>query len=158
MRKMNSFFMVLAAFCFLASSLVTPLPLRAADDFATIKLSSGKIYKVTKAQVESLKNQPGVQFSETLPEKLAGGQIAVIIPAELGGGYIIGTAQALASAFNSAGITVGLTPAAITGISPQKKGVTTVAVAMAGILAASLSGNGTAAHHHAPAHHAPSHH
>ena len=102
--------------------------------------------------MESLKNQPGIEFSKVLPGELPKGQMAVAIPEELGGGYVIGTAEAIASAFNAAGITVGLTAAAVSGAATLVAGV--VGATIAGIIAAALSeGEGAATHHHAGASH-----
>jgi hypothetical protein len=121
----------------------------------TVKLPSGKTYTATQSQVESLKKQPGVQFSQELPAQLPKGKFAASISPELGGGYLIGTSQALADALNTVGITTGLTAAALSGVGIGI-GVAVVSVigVIAGALAADDDGGGAAASHHA----APSHH
>lgn len=114
---------------------------------ATIRVGrSLRRYKVTKAQIEALKQQPGIQFVQTMPAAVEKGVIAVSIPESLGGGFLLGSPAAVASAFNAAGITVGLTAAAVSGTAALAGGV---AVATLGaIVAAAVSGRGAAAHHH----------
>ena len=77
--------------------------------------SAGKKYPVDQQQVQTLKQQPGVQFSETLPTTLEPGQAIVILPEEFGGGCIVGSAQAIAHALNTVGLTVGITGASLLG-------------------------------------------
>lgn len=150
MRRINVLLTIVAFLAFVVNS--TAVSVWADEGTATVKLRSGKTYQVTKAQIESLKKQPGIEFSEVLPGKLPKGQMAVAIPEELGGGYIIGTSEAIASAFNAAGITVGLTAAAVSGTATIVAGV--LGATIAGVIAAALSeGEGAAAHHHAGPHH-----
>ncbi len=120
-----------------------------AEEAAKIKLPSGKVYKVTKVQIESLKNQPGIRFSQSLPTAVEKGVMAVQVPTELGGGYILGTPSAIASAFNAAGITVGLTAGALTATTATIAGISVASIGA--IIAASISGKG-AVHHAAPHH------
>jgi len=148
MKKIKIFLFMVAAVSFLVNPMV--LPVQSANESAKIKLRSGT-YEVTKKQVEDLKKQPGIQFSKDLPPSLPKKEIVVAIPDELGGGYIIGTGEAIASAFNTVGITTGLTAAAVTGVTGIGAGI--IAATLAGVIAASFSGRGTAAHHHAAAHH-----
>lgn len=146
---------VFVAMIALIGLVVNPVLVSAqAAEEAAIKLPSGKSYKVTRTQVESLKTQPGIQFSETLPAEIAKGNVAVAIPEELGGGYLIGTSQAIAVAFNTVGITVGLTAAAISGMDIGI-GVTLASVigAIAGALAADDDNHTAPSHHAASSHH-----
>ena len=129
-----------------------------------VKLPSGKTVEVTQAQIEALKKQPGIQYSNTLPTSLPEGKIAVAIPKELGGGYLIGTPEAIASGFNAVGVTVGLTAAEVGGVTAAITGAV-LGATLAAIIAAALASQGeeeVAPSHHeeAPSHHevAPSHH
>jgi hypothetical protein len=154
-----------AIMCLAVQSFVflpTVQALAAADTTATMKFNRfGKSVQVTQQQLDDLKKQPGIGFSETLPTILPEGQMAVAVPAALGGGYLIGTPAAIAAAFNAAGITVGLTAAAVSGAIVA----TTAGIAiagLAGIIAAANSsngGNGTTTTHGTTSHHGtPSHH
>ena len=145
MRKIRGMIVALTAMAFIGSPILTTL-----TQAATITLPSGKAVEVTQSQLTTLKAQPGIEFVETLPAELPSGQVAVAIPTELGGGYAIGTPSAIASAFNAAGITVGLTAAAVTGATALTTGV--ILATMAGVIAAALSGEEAAAHH-AVSHH-----
>jgi len=156
MKKIKNFVAILAILCFLGC------PLLSKANAATIATPSGKSFNVTKAQIEVMKTQPGVQFSSALPAQLPAGQVAVSIPAELGGGYIIGTPAAVANAFNEAGITTGLTAAGVAGLSTAALiglGVLAV-IALALIVDAALEDEDevTTTTHHAATHHAATHH
>ena len=135
MNREDSFLPMLAAFCLLANpSGMTSTQFKRADDFITIKAPSGRIRKITKQQVADLKNQPGIRFSETSIKNLAAGQTEVIIPTELGGGYVIGTAPALASAFNNVGITTGLAPETIIRALLEIFDTSRITITLTGIL------------------------
>jgi|GEM_PF-3857652 len=103
-------------------------------------------YRVTKEQIAALKQQPGIQFIEAMPAAVEKGIIAVSIPESLGGGYLLGTPAALASAFNAAGVTVGLTAAAVSGAAAVAGGV--AAATLGAIVAAAVSGRGAVTHRH----------
>ena len=135
MKREDSFLPMLTAFCLLAtpSGMTSTQPKRK-DDFITIKAPSGRIRKITKQQVADLKNQPGIRFSEISIKNQAAGQIEVVIPAELGGGYVLGTAPALASAFNNAGITTGLVPETIIRALLEIFGTSRITITIAGII------------------------
>lgn len=122
-----------------------PVDLRAASEKATVQVGA-KSYAITAEQLKKIQSQPGVESSKTLPEALPSSQIAVTIPEELGGGYLIGEKDAIAAAFNSAGITVGLTGAAILTQTQIIAGISVVT--LAGVLAAATSGGGTSTRIH----------
>lgn len=126
---------MLAAFCLLANpSGMILTKLKKTDDFITIKAPSGRIRKITKQQIADLKNQPGIRFSENPTKTLAAGQMEVIIPTELDGGYAVGTAPALASAFNHAGITTGLVSKTIIRALLEIFGTSRITITLAGML------------------------
>ena len=104
------------------------------DDFITIEAQSGRIRRLTKQQVADLKEQPGIRFSETSTKNPADEQIEVIIPAEFGGGYVIGTTPALAFALNTAGITAGLVPKTIIRALLEIFGTSRITITLTGIL------------------------
>jgi len=101
-------------------------------------------YEVTEKQLESLKAQKGITFYHAMPDALSEGQIAVAVPEELGGGYLVGTAEDIAAAFNSAGITVGLTASSVSGTAVLVGGI--LIVTLVGIIVAAL--NATSTHKH----------
>jgi hypothetical protein len=135
MNREDSFLPMLTSFCFLTNpSGTTSTQRKKTDDSITIKSPSGRIRTITNQQAADLKNQPGIRFSETPFKNPAAGQIEVIIPAELGGGCIVGTAQVLASAFNNAGITAGLVPETIIRALLEIFGTSRITITIAGIL------------------------
>ena len=135
MNREDSFLPMLTAFCLLANppGMTSTQPQKPAD-FITIKAPSGRMRKVTKQQVTDLKNQPGIRFSETSIKNPAAGEIEIIIPVELNGGHIVGTAPALASAFNKVGITTGLVPKTIIRALLEIFGTSRITITMTGIL------------------------
>ncbi len=122
----------------------TPGTLSSAERSASIKLRNMHSYEVTEKQLESLKAQKGITFYHAMPDALSEGQIAVAVPEELGGGYLVGTAEDIAAAFNSAGITVGLTASSVSGTAVLVGGI--LIVTLVGIIVAAL--NATSTHKH----------
>ena len=120
---------------------------------APVTLPSGYVLELTKEQLEIIKSQPGVAFSETAPEALSG-QVAVAMPGELGGGFIYGTPEALSGAINASGAAIGVAPEMViaSGLSTATKMAIAigVAVAVAAGVAAAVSGDGgvTPVSHH----------
>lgn len=147
MKKRSLFCLAVALLGFVVNPMVVAV--QAANEYAEIKLPSGKTFKVTKDQIETLKKQPGIKFSkEATPGNLD--EVFVKIPEELGGEYIIGTPEAIASAFNTAEITVGLTAEAILGALKTAEGF--ALGTLVGIIVGSFIGEGAAAHHSATHH------
>jgi len=145
-------------FMALVTVLFFPLSQIIAQEF-TLTLPSCAEFTVTQSQLNTVLAQPGISFSPTLPTEIPAGQVAVSIPKELGGGYIIGSAKSIAAGFNAAGITIGATAVTITGIGLTQVGLATLvgAFVAAGVAAAAggLPGADAAAptHHPAPTHH-----
>ena len=123
--------------------MTTPIQVGAAEQ-ATIKVGI-KSYTVTDQQINTIKSQPGIEFSKELPKKLPASHIAVAVPEQLGGGYLIGSKEVIAAAFNTAGVTVGLTAAAIITEAQIVAGV--AVVTLAGVLVAATS-DSTTTHTH----------
>ena len=73
---------------------------------AQVTTPSGVVIEMTAKQLEALKTQPYVIFSINFPT-LKEGQIAMEIPAQLGGGFIVGKPAAIATGMNAVGITIG---------------------------------------------------
>jgi hypothetical protein len=145
------------SFMVLITILLFPLSQVIAQEY-TITLPSGAEFTVTKSQLNTVLAQPGISFSPTLPTEIPAGQVAVSIPKELGGGYIIGSAKSIAGAFNAAGITIGATAGTITGLGLTQVGLATLvgAFVAAGVAAAAGGLPGAPAaptHHPAPTHH-----
>lgn len=80
-----------------------------------IQLASGETIRITRSQLEAILQSSGIGFSEIEPV-LRPGEIAIPIPKELGGGYIVGTPESIANALGSIGIPVA--PSALIGVPP----------------------------------------
>ena len=110
MKKVTCF---VAVFFFLAAAM--PQALFSAEEIASLNIKNYRTYSVTEKEFESLKKQPGITFYSESPNLPAGKYLVISVPSQLGGGYLAGTPDDTASAFNSAGITVGLKPSSLTG-------------------------------------------
>lgn len=91
-----------------------------------ITLADGTVVKMSKQQLQLLINQPGIVYSQgaTLPN-LVGEQMAIPLSQELGGGYIIGTPEAIATALNNTGIAMGATASSVLGATASAGAITT---------------------------------
>ena len=94
--------LLLALAAFLSNSLLVGLA-RAAP----VTLPSGVVIDFNKEQAEVIKGQPGVFFGAEAADMLGPGEVAISLPAELGGGYIYGRPEHLAKAFTAARVTKG---------------------------------------------------
>lgn len=148
--RIKSFFVIVAIWAFVVSPL-----LRGIAFGALVRLPSGKFVDITQTELEALKAQPGIQITPTIPEIIEPDAIVVALPAELGGGYIIGTPEAIAAAFNAVGITVGATALFIEGVAPALlTGATLVGWGIiVALVEAIAEEEEEAAVHHAVAHH-----
>ena len=72
-----------------------------------VRLPSGKVIDLTANQVEWLKQEHGIYYFENRPQKLSAGNIQhwimIELPAELGGGFLIGTPQNIAHGLATVG-------------------------------------------------------
>ena len=73
-----------------------------------VSLSSGKRVDLTMRQVERLKQQPGIYFSNYQPEEMIDGQVqsAILIklPEELGGGFLTSSSDNMAAGLQAVGV------------------------------------------------------
>jgi hypothetical protein len=76
-----------------------------------VKLPSGEVIKLTRGQIETIKEQAGVFYGVQAADMLGPGEVVVTVPDELGGGYIYGKPEYLARAFAASGGTEGPAPA-----------------------------------------------
>jgi hypothetical protein len=136
----NQLFVYITIFAFITSMLM-PSSLYSQNQFPVMTLGDGKVVSLSQSQLQLLINQPGVMYTQlSVPPKLIGDQIAIPLPQELGGGYIIGTPEVIANALNNSGIAVGATPASVLKASASAGSIT-----MSGSLAgASVLGGITA--------------
>jgi hypothetical protein len=142
---------------------------------SVMTLADGTTVSMTPAQLAALATQPGITVSAGVPV-VGATQMAVPVPAALGGGFIVGEPAALAAALNAVGVTTGATAvsvagatavaggvvagasvagaAAAAGMSAGTMGAIGAGVAVAGGIAAAAGGGGgggggsTTTHHH----------
>ncbi|MEW6409339.1 MAG: hypothetical protein AB1488_04405 [Nitrospirota bacterium] len=119
-----------------------------AEAAVAVTLPSGEVVQMTDAQLQSFIAQPGITFSATTPT-LAAGQIAVEIPATLGGGFVVGTPSAIAAGLNATGIAIGATAATVVGVSTAAiVGAAAVAAGVIAAIAEATKGEAAVTHHH----------
>lgn len=107
-----------------------------------VTLPSGKVVKMTKSQLEELITKPGMGFANVAPSPaLPKDQIAIPLPSELGGGYIIGTPEAIAKGMNAVNITVGATADFVVK-SDRRTATILIVLAVVGGIAAFALGSG----------------
>lgn len=135
---------------------ITPFPVLAEEELPSIEMSSH--------QFRDLLEQPGIRFSPTPPEP-GPGEIVGYVHGEFGGGYIVGTPEAIGAALNAVGIALDERLVSDFEIVPLEKPLVLLALAgiggLAGLLAYLLAPplpeeeevHPPAAHHHAPVHH-----
>lgn len=159
-------------------SLLLPVSAFCQAAVPVMTLANGTQVTMTQAQLAALSAQPGVSTVVTeaaAKAALAAGQtqMYIAVPAQLGGGFLIGEPAALAAAMNTVGITTGATAAGLTGATAAAgsglavgaslaaagglgAGTIVVGAAIAGVVAgvAAQGGHDTpATHHSTPAHH-----
>lgn len=121
---------VIALFLF---SIIIPYAAFAQAPVAVITLADGTVVSMTPAKLSALAAQPGITLSAAVPV-VGATQVAIPLPAALGGGYLVGTPAAIASGLSAAGIATGITASAIVGATAAAGTIT--AGAMAGTVAA----------------------
>jgi hypothetical protein len=99
-------------------------------------LPNGTVVSITPEQLSALAAQPGVTISPSAPT-VGEKEIAIPIPEGLGGGYLVGTPEAIASALGATGIAPGMTA------SDVLKSTASAGVLLAGALAGAATGLGT---------------
>lgn len=133
MKKVLTLLIVSA---FLLNPLMVSLSSAVEEAVAVMTMPDGAVVSMTPSQLSALASQPGITISPTAPS-LGATEIAIPIPAALGGGYIVGTPAAIASGLGSTGIASGLTASAVLGATAS------AGVIPAGALAGTLATLGT---------------
>jgi len=109
---------------------------------SVMTLADGTAVNMTSAQLSALATQPGVALS-TAPVVTAT-QVAVPLPASLGGGFVVAEPTALAAGMNTVGITTGATAAGVAGATTAA-GAVTAGASVAGASAVGGLTTGTVA-------------
>jgi len=138
MKKVLTLLIVSA---FLLNPLMVSLSSAVEEAVAVMTMPDGALVSMTPSQLSALASQPGITISPTAPS-LGATEIAIPIPAALGGGYIVGTPAAIASGLGATGIASGLTASAVLGATASAGVIP--AGALAGTVA-TLGTGGTAA-------------
>jgi len=121
---------------FLLNPLLISMSNAEAEAVPFIKLPDGTVVSITPAQLSALAAQPGITISPATP--VAGEkEIAIPIPEALGGGYLVGTPEAIASALGATGIAPGMTASDVLKLTAS------AGVLLAGALAGTVAGLGT---------------
>lgn len=105
-------------------------------------LADGTTVAMTSSQLTALALQPGITISAT--PTVTATQVAIPIPASLGGGFIVAEPAALAAGLNAVGITTGATAAGVAGATAAS-GSITAGASVAGATAAAGVSTGTIA-------------
>jgi len=114
----------------------------AQDPVSVMTLADGTAVNMTSAQLSALATQPGVALSTT--PVVTATQVAVPLPASLGGGFVVAEPAALAAGMNTVGITTGATAAGVAGATTAA-GAVTAGASVAGASAAGGLTTGTVA-------------
>jgi hypothetical protein len=134
MKKTTIF---LVTMIFLLNPLLISMSDAAAEAVPFMTKSDGTVVSITPEQLSALVAQPGITISPTAPS-VGEKEIAIPIPEALGGGYLVGTPSAIASALGATGIAPGMTA------SDVLKSTASAGVLLAGALAGAATGLGTA--------------
>jgi hypothetical protein len=125
---------ILTAVVLFFGGLLMPVSVGAqAESFAVMTLANGTQISMTQAQLAELITQPGISFSTTAVVTEA--QMAVPLPASLGGGYVVAEPAALAAAMNSVGVSSGLMATSFAGATVGAGTITVGAAAGAAMTA-----------------------
>lgn len=120
-KKIKHFFTFLCIFSFLSWQAV----FAQTGAVPVMTLGDGTVVKLTQNQLQLLINQPGIMYSQlSVPPNLVGEQMAIPLPSELGGGYIIGNPSAIASALNNTGIAIGATSSSVLSATAASGAIT----------------------------------
>jgi hypothetical protein len=168
---------LLAISAFILNPFIISVSNAQAKAVPVMTLRDGRVVSMTSAQLSALGAQPGVTIAAE--PTIGASQVAIPIPAALGGGYIVGTPSAIASGLEATGIATKVTASSIVGATTAEGAVkagslagtvatlgstgTVVlgAVIVAGVIGgiAAIAGGGGGgdggggAAHHAPAYH-----
>ena len=144
MRNLRRHVCVMLAGLFLLHLLFSSYALAQAA-VPVMTLADGTRVSMTQAQFDALVKQPGVTYNPAGPlPQLTTAQMAIPVPAALGGGFIVGEPAALAAGMNAVGITSSATAAGLAG-GTAAAGTVSAGAAAAGAAAAGGIGAGTIA-------------
>jgi hypothetical protein len=137
MRKYSS-----GIFIMFLITILIPATIFAQAAVPVMTLANGTTVSMTSAQLTALASQPGVALSAS--PVVTAAQVAVPLPASLGGGFMVAEPAALAAGMNTVGITTGATAAGVAGATTSA-GAITAGASVAGATAAGGVGAGTIA-------------
>jgi hypothetical protein len=124
---------------FLLNPLLISMSDAAVEAVPFMTTPDGTVVSITPEQLSALAAQPGITISPTTPS-VGEKEIAIPIPEALGGGYLVGTPEAIAAALGATGIAPGMTA------SDVLKSTASAGVFLAGAVAGTAAGLGTAAY------------
>lgn len=136
---MKRFFVIGVVFLFLLN-VIAPSMVFGQAAVAVMTLADGTTVSMTPAQLAALATKEGITIAPTAT--VTATQVAIPIPASLGGGYIVGTPAAIAQGLSVTGIATGVTASGVVAATAATGTIT--AGAMAGTVAA-LGVGGTVA-------------
>lgn len=131
MGKVKKCIGMMVAVLFLFNAIIPSMAFSQGEAIAVMSLPDGTAISMTPAQVSALAAQPGITIAAT--PVVGATQVAIPVPAALGGGYIVGTPATLASGLGATGIAAGVTASAIVGATVAAGTIS--AGALAGIVA-----------------------
>jgi len=138
--KMRKYFIGISI-AFLITVLI-PSTIFSQEAVPVMTLADGTVVNMSSAQLSALASQPGITLSTT--PVVTATQVAVPLPASLGGGFVVAEPAALAAGMNTVGISTGVTAAGVAGASAAA-GTITAGASVAGATAAAAVGTGTVA-------------
>jgi hypothetical protein len=133
---MKKIIIFLITMVFLLNPLIISMSDAAVEAVPFMTTPDGTVVSITPEQLSALAAQPGITISPTTPS-VGEQEIAIPIPEALGGGYLVGTPAAIASALGATGIAPGMTA------SDVLKSTSSAGVFLAGALAGTAAGLGT---------------
>lgn len=131
MGRLNKYVSIMGVILFLFNAIIPSTAFSQAETLV-MTLPDGTAISMTSAELSALAAQPGITIAAA--PVVATTQVAIPIPAALGGGYIVGTPAAVASGIGATGIATGVTASAVVGATAAAGTIT--AGAMAGTVAA----------------------
>ncbi len=126
---------LLILFVFLLNPLIVSLSSAQEETVVVMTMPDGSVVSMTPSQLSALALQPGIAITAT--PAIGATEIAIPIPASLGGGYIVGTPAAIASGLGATGIAPGMTASDVLKLTAS------AGVLLAGALAGTAAGLGT---------------
>lgn len=119
----------------LCSTLICPAAFSQEVPVSVMTLADGTPVSMTPAQLAALATKPGITVTTGTPA-VGATQMAVPLPAALGGGFIVAEPAALAAGLNAVGLTTGATATTVAGATAGAGGI----VAGASVAGAATAG------------------